>query len=439
MKIIFIMFLFVIASDSFSQNKLVFFSSAPKLVNTLSFFNESKPATNLAAETAKIEANILEDKSKNIIYFDKNNQRTSSEKAFFFRIVKFNQNQIPIGLVKDFYSKSKTPKFSGNYFFYKNEDEENNNSYQGECTFYSENGQRTVNKYIEGKIIESKVYLLSGKLQKNEIYNSNKTRKSFEEYIFDKNENQVGFIKGQYNLLTKVENYKKTLFDIKGNIESITEYEGNCPKLRVTKYVTKDISYPAYVQDFTCRPNTSKDWAFQNSMNYTITHNESEKYFQVNSSVVSEGFLFTPILGDFSAKKFEISTVFQKSQNENIKEIGMVWQYQNENNYNYFVINLEKKTFEINSKINGESGRSMIGIKPQINIVDDQITYTLKLIADPINKKFSYFVNDKEIQGFNKIPVNPTISLKNWNIGFKFKAMKANESINLKKIEVKII
>ena len=77
MKIIFIMFLFVIESDSFSQNKLVFFSSETKLVNTLSFFNESKPSTNLAAETAKIEANVLEDKSKNIIYFDKNNQRTS--------------------------------------------------------------------------------------------------------------------------------------------------------------------------------------------------------------------------------------------------------------------------------------------------------------------------------------------------------------------------
>jgi uncharacterized pyridoxamine 5'-phosphate oxidase family protein len=81
----------------------------------------------------------------------------------------------------------------------------------------------------------------------------------------------------------------------------------------------------------------------------------------------------------------------------------------------------------------------MIGIKNKINIDDSQTTYTLKLAADPINKKFIYFVDDKEIQGFNKIPSNPTISFKNLNIGFTFRTVKANESINLKKIEVKLL
>jgi hypothetical protein len=106
---------------------------------------------------------------------------------------------------------------------------------------------------------------------------------------------------------------------------------------------------------------------------------------------------------------------------------------------NYYVINLEKKTFEINSKINGEVGRNMIGIKDKINIDDRQTTFTLKLVADPINKIFSYFVDDKEIQGFHKIPTNPTSSFKNLNIGFKFRTVKANESINLKKIEIKLL
>ena len=81
----------------------------------------------------------------------------------------------------------------------------------------------------------------------------------------------------------------------------------------------------------------------------------------------------------------------------------------------------------------------MIGIKDKINIDDSQTTYTLKLVADPINKMFSYFVDDKEIQGFHKIPTNPTSSFKNLNIGFKFRTVKVNESINLKKIEIKLL
>lgn len=438
MKNTFTILLLAISSLGVAQEKIVFLSSGPKLVNTLPFYKETNPTAYVAPKTEKVVGNTNVGKGESLLYFDSQNKQTSADKAYYFRKIKFNQNQLPVGLVEDFYAKTKAPKFSGNYFFYKHVDEINNNSYQGECTFYAENGVKTINKYVDGKITESKVYLASGKLQKEESYN-NKIRKSFTENLFDKDGNEIGNIVGRYNPTLKVDEYRKLVTDINGVFESITEYEGNCPKLKVTKYQDLGVPYAAYVQDFTCRPNTAKDWTFQNSQGYTITHNESEKYFQVNSSDASEGFLFTPIISDFSSKKFEISTVFQKSKSENIKEIGMVWQYQNENNYNYFVINLEKKTFEINSKINGEVGRYMIGIKPQINIGDSQTTYTLKLVADPINKKFSYFVDDKEIQGFNKIPTILTSNLKNWNIGFKFKAMKANESINLKKIEVKLL
>jgi hypothetical protein len=432
MKNIFTALLLLTSSFSFSQEKISFLSSETKLVNTLPFYTETK----LSAYKTPKQNNINLSKGQNLLYFDRQNKPTTAEKAYYFRKIEFNQNQIPVGLVEDFYSRTNMPKFSGNYYFYNNEDEITNDSYQGECTFYALNGEKTISKYVDGKITESKIYLASGKLRKVEFFNNNKTRKSFSEILFDFNENEIGNIIGNYNPTLKLEQSRKLVTDKNGIYESITEYEGNCPKMLVTKYKEGGVDYPSYIQDFTCRPN---DWTFKNSQDFNITHNESEKYFEVNSNIASEGFLFTPILSDFSSKKFEIITTFQKSKNENIKEIGMVWQYLNENNYNYFVINLEKKTFEINSKINGEVSLYMIGIKNKIQIDDSQTTYTLKLAADPINKKFSYFVDDKEIQGFNKIPSNPTSSFKNLNIGFKFRTAKANESINLKKIEVKLL
>ena len=432
MKNIFTLLLLSISLFSFSQQKISFLSSGSKFVNTFPFFEEEKLTTNIAPE----ETNAYLNKGENLLYFDRKNKPTSADKAYYFRKIKFNQNQIPVGLVEDFYSITNMPKFSGNYYLYKNEDELNNNSYQGECTFYAINGEKTISKYVDGKIIESKIFLASGKIRKSEVYNNNKTRKSFSETLFDINGYEIGNILGQYNPTLKVEQSRKIVTDINGNYESITEYEGNCPKMLITKYKEGGVDYPAYIQDFTCRPN---DWTFKNSQDFTFTHNESEKYFQVNSSIASEGFLYTPIISDFSTKKFEIITTFQKSKSENIKEIGMVWQYLNEYNYNYFVINLDKKTFEINSKINGEVGRNMIGIKDKINIDESRTTYTLKLVADPISKIFSYYLDDKEILGFHKIPTNPTSSFKNLNIGFKFRTIKANETINLKKIEIKLL
>jgi len=432
MKNIFTLLLLLISLFSFSQEKISFLSSETKFVNTLPFYNEAKPTTYVAP----IQSNTYLSKGENLLYFDRQNKLTSADKAYYFRKIEFNRNQIPVGLVEDFYSVTNTPKFLGKYFSYKHEDEISNNNYQGECTFYALNGEKTVSNYVDGKITESKIYLASGKVRKIEVYNNNKTRKSFSEILFDVKGNEIGNIIGNYNPTLKLEQSRKLVTDINGNYESITEYEGNCPKMLVTNYKDGGVDYPAYIQDFTCRPN---DWTFKNSQDFTFTHNESEKYFQVTSSIDSEGFLYTPIISDFSTKKFEIITTFQKTKSENIKEIGMVWQYLNENNYNYYVINLEKKTFEINSKINGEVGRNMIGIKDKINIDDNQTTYTLKLVADPINKKFSYFVDDKEIQGFHKIPTNPTSSFKNLNIGFKFRTVKANESINLKKIEIKLL
>ena len=134
--------------------------------------------------------------------------------------------------------------------------------------------------------------------------------------------------------------------------------------------------------------------------------------------------------------KFDIT---RREEGVSFKQIGFVWQYLDEANYSYYTINLEKKTFEVNSIINGEVSKWMKGIKAQINLSDNLKLYSLKLIVDPTdpsNPKFNYSVNDQEIMGFNKFPRVTENNTKNWNIGFMFKASKANEVINLKKLEV---
>ncbi len=438
MKNIFTILLFTISSLGLAQEKIVFLSSGPKLVNTLPFYNDAKTTAYIPPKSDKNDVNTNLNQGASILYFDKSNQKTNPEKAYYYRKIKLNKNNMAIGLVEDFYTKTNRPKFSGNYYLYKPDEENINNLYEGECLFYSENGAKTIKKFSKGQIIEEINYTLSEKVQKRQIFNPNKTRKSFQEIVFDANENEIGNIVGSYNPVTKVEQYTNRITDKNGNIISITDYEDNCPKLKIIKYRDGGIDYPVFLQEFACKPN-SKDWTFQNSNNFRITHNETNKTYQINSIQEGTGFLITPILTDFTKKKFEINAIFEKAEGVSFKEIGFVWQYLDESNYSYYTINLEKKTFEVNSRVNGEVSKWMKGIKSQINISDNQKTYSLKLVVDPTdpnNPKFNYSVNDQEITGFNKFPRVNENSQKNWNIGFTFKASKANEIINLKKLEV---
>lgn len=439
MKHILIIYLVSISSICYGQeDKIAFKTSNWQNVNTLGFYKQVKPNSLVATKADVVAAKVEVNEGQTMLYFDKSNQKTSPEKAYYYRKIKLNKNNMAIGLVEDFYSKTNRPKFSGNYYLYKPDEENINNLYEGECTFYTDNGAKTTKKFSKGQIIEEINYTLSEKVQKRQVFNPNKTRKSFQEILFDANENEIGDIIGAYNTVTKVEQYTKRMIDAERNLLSITNYEDNCPKLRVTKYNEARIDYPVYLQDFTCKPN-SKEWTFQNSYNFRITHNETTKTYQISSNQEGTGFLITPILSDFSKKKFEINAIFEKPEGVPIKEIGFVWQYLDESNYSYYVINLEKKTFEVNSRVNGEVSKWMKGVKPQINISDNQKTYTLKLVVDPTdptNPKFNYSVNDQEITGFNKFPRVNENSQKNWNVGFTFRATKANEIINLKKLEV---
>ena len=122
MKNTFTILLLAISSLGVAQEKIVFLSSGPKMVNTLPFYTTAKPTAYVAPKTDKKVGNTNVGKGESLLYFDKQNQRTSADNAFYFRKVRFNQNQKPVGLVQDFYTKSKAPKFSGIYYVYKNEE-----------------------------------------------------------------------------------------------------------------------------------------------------------------------------------------------------------------------------------------------------------------------------------------------------------------------------
>jgi hypothetical protein len=417
---------------SIAQNKIEFAVSSFKKINTFSYFS-----TNPASPLSVVPNKTTDEKGLSTLYFDKSNQKTSVDKAYYYRKIRFGQNQFPIGVVEDHYKSNNKLKFSGSYFYYKPEDENANNLYQGECLFFSEDGMKSIRKYKDGQLLDEKVYYPNNKLKIEQIFNPNKTRKYFKEITYFANGVEKEVIIGAFNVVLKAEIYSKKIYNEKGQTIMSLDYENSCPKPIAQYYKDEMTSYNVYLQDFSCQVNT-KDWAWRGNQYFTTSYSDIEKKYQVVSTDVGNGFLTIPLNGEFKTKPFEMVAEYEKPSKDHIKEFGIVWQYQNEQNFSYFLINTEKNTFEINTKTNGEMGKSMIGIKPQIVLKDENGKFIIKLSADPVNNKYEYSVNGQAIQGFNKFPLNQSADLKNLVFGFFYKSAKPNENIILKKLECKL-
>lgn len=369
--------------------------------------------------------------NKNIVYFDKQDQVATEKTAYYYRKADF-KNGIPKNLVEDFFLEGNKAKFKGAYSTYDASNERNNIKYNGVCEFYEFDGSKTVRIYKNGRLIDERKFNSKNLLSGETRYTANNTKAYFKEQLYDLQGNITEIVQGKYNTELKLDESEHSFF-VDGKKVLSMLYQGDCPTTRGTFLMPNGESSNMILQDFSCELN--QEWFFSNATDFTST--SSDKSYQIKSNGTQSGFITIPITHDFKNRRFVINAVFNKPAQGSMPVIGIVWQFQDVQNYNYYSIDLVSKKFEINSLVGGVQNRYMNGIRPKINLTDNSTSYTLTIEATPSNYSFVYTLDDLTIQNYTKFPLIAKDS-KSWNVGLMFKAQNANETITLKRFEVKL-
>ncbi|AEI51500.1 hypothetical protein [Runella slithyformis] len=391
-----------------------------------------------------VKADLKPLESVEVMYFSKQNRYTKRENAYFYRKGQFDpRTRQPKGMVQDFYAGTDKPKFKGQYERYNNDDESNNNKYDGTCEFYSEDGAKSIRIYSKGRLTQEARFNKAGQPTAEAQYNFDGKRKNFKEFLFDENGTQIGTLIGGYDSNSGLEKATQQLFQ-NGKFHSAIEFIGGCPK-NEAKFMDEDgTEYRAFFQDFTCEPDNL--WKFTNSSNFEVTHRKPEKAYSIRSLQSQTGFLHLPVTHDFYKKSFEIEAVFDVTGQRSMTEFGIVWEYQDPQNYSYFTIDPVKQVYEINAVKEGTVRKYMTGINPQkLDLSEPQIKINYRKTGSEI----FYTVNGQPLrftttrntglQTFNKSArVDLEKEYKTWNIGFLFKSQAPNESILLKGLKIKL-
>ena len=344
---IYIFLFLAICFQGFSQEKgrILYASSPWKTVNTLPFFKsnplafvETKQPEIVQKKVPAVEREI----NKDIVYFDKQDQVVTEKTAYYYRKADF-KNGIPKNVVEDFYVEGKKAKFKGAYYIYDATDERKNIKYNGVCEFYEFDGSKTVKTYKNGKLTDERKFNTKNLMLGETRYASNNTKAYFKDQLYDAKGNITEIVQGKYNAELKLDESEHSFFTDGKKVSSML-YRGDCPTTRGTFLMPNGESSNMVLQDFTCE--LSEEWAFVNSSDFASTSNE--KSYQIKSNSSQNGFITIPITHDFKNRRFEINAVFNKPIQGSMPIIGIVWQFQDALNYNYYSIDLINKKFEIN-------------------------------------------------------------------------------------------
>jgi hypothetical protein len=477
-------------SIAFSQSKppkLISVSSAPRQINTFPFFETPPEPTKEVAvvvpdvkksakkppekeknvkkapvpvkeaiserkqETATTEAPApaTEAEGFKIIYFDKQNRKPGSKtNAYFYRRVKFDQSSNkPIGTVTDFYASTNKPKFVGQYRKYEDLYEEKNRDFEGRCLFYEENGAYSIRNYSNRHLLNETRYNEKGQVTAQIEYTSDGKRKRFSEYTADKNGRKLRNLEGSYNSKTGKEEAREETFYESEKLKSTKDFIDDCPKPKGTFYKENGEKYDAYFQDFTCNPLYSQGWKFANGSSFQTSHKKEARKYEIRAEQGKQAGIFhLPVSYDFYNNAYEIAAVFDLSGSRPMQEVGIVWEFQDSQNYAYLKVNLTTKTFEINSVKDGVTQKYMAGIKPQPFTVTDS---NVKIVFRKTAHERVFILNDEPLKyqkssgqqvNYDKfVRVNLEKDFKTWGVGFYFKSAVINESIILKSLEVKLM
>ncbi len=250
-------------------------------------------------------------------YFDKNGKRCSQKEAAYYRLVTYESQNKPLGVVKDYYiSGQLQSEFTAVYLDY---DDEGKNFHEGEATWYFKNGK-----------IEQKRYYFNNKINgKNTFYYEN------------------GQVARETNYDYGVLNGSDILWYKTGKPQIVALYENG--DLVENKYIEYD-------------ENGLGALVYDEKFNENI--NQWKKKFDGSSSVVTgDDMLLLNITDNKLAVRnnyitldqsssYSIESIIQKKTGKGAEGYGILFGFQDWNNYYQFLIS-EYGSFIILGQIEG--------------------------------------------------------------------------------------
>ncbi|MBL4747040.1 MAG: trypsin-like peptidase domain-containing protein [Flavobacteriaceae bacterium] len=281
------------------------------------------------------------------IYYDTDWQVVKQSNAAYYRIVSFDTNGKPVGIVKDYYL-SGVLQWEGQ-FTYMDTSDNSKDIADGNCTFYTRDGKKEHTDYYKnGKLIKPSLYFYyypNGTL-KSEIRVKDGDKNGESIWYYENGETKsLGFYKDNKA------NGLYIWFTDKGEISSVNEYKNDVP---IDKFW---INYDSYTEKF------SKYF----SDNFSDSKNPNDWHIGKDGNGREATYSKGSILYEFSAagghrnsialnlvnnRDYTISINLKRISGPKGNPFGLIWGLKDWNNYNYFYIS-SRGSFTIGSKIDG--------------------------------------------------------------------------------------
>jgi S1-C subfamily serine protease/antitoxin component YwqK of YwqJK toxin-antitoxin module len=236
-------------------------------------------------------------------YFDENWKRCPQKEASYYRLVTYESENKPKGIVKDFYiSGQLQSEFTAVYLDY---DDEGKNFHEGEATWYHTNGK-----------IEQKRYYLNNKINgKNTFYYDNGQ-------VYK----QANYDYGVYNGLYQ-QWYKTGKLKISANYE-----QGRLVDNKYVEYDENGLGVLVYNENFRANKST---WEVELDGNSSKLNNEGNLslYLTADNSVARYNYVTLDQNSSYS-----IESIIQKKSGKGNEAYGLIFGFKDWSNYYQFLI-----------------------------------------------------------------------------------------------------
>jgi S1-C subfamily serine protease/antitoxin component YwqK of YwqJK toxin-antitoxin module len=236
-------------------------------------------------------------------YFDDKWNRCKQKDASFYRLVIYESDNKPKGVVRDFYITGQLQsEFTAVYLDY---DDEGKNFHEGEATWYFQNGK-----------IEQKRYYINNKINgKNTFYYDN--GQIAQEANYDR-----GVYIGLYQQWYKTGKLKITAY-----------YEqGNLVENKYIEYDENGLGALVFNENFVLN---KRNWEIKGETNKSSVNTNEQLEFKLNENKTT---LRTNYITLEQSSDYSIESIVQKKTGKGIEGYGIIFGFKDWNNYYQFLI-----------------------------------------------------------------------------------------------------
>jgi S1-C subfamily serine protease/antitoxin component YwqK of YwqJK toxin-antitoxin module len=236
-------------------------------------------------------------------YFDDKWNRTKQKDASYYRLVTYESDNKPKGIVKDFYiSGQLQSEFTAVYLDY---DDEGKNFHEGEATWYFKNGKIEQKKYYYNNKVNGKntFYYDNGQIEKEATYS-------------------LGVYDGLYQWWYKTGKPKITAYYENGNLVDNKYYE----------YDENGLGALVYNENFT---DNKEQWEIKAEGSSSQLTNDGNVLLNIKSENRISRFNYITLDQN---SNYSIESIIQKKSGEGNEGYGIIFGFKDWNNYYQFLI-----------------------------------------------------------------------------------------------------